>query len=508
MTAPQAKIRSIFSRGGGDRDALFDTDYLKKNLSSRAAKGGVIVFASQIVKFITQTGSQVVLARLLAPEDFGLIAMVMVFSGFMHLFQDMGLTVATVQRKQVTHRQVSVLFWINMGMSLLLASLFAGLSPVLAWFYDEPRVIGVAVALSGTFVIAGLSAQHRAILRRHMRYLTLAKINITSNLLAVTMGITLAALGFGYWALIAMMIGQSGVAMLLVWIASPWCPSLVYKTEGMGSLLKFGGNMTLFNIVNYFTRNADNLMLGATWGAATLGLYSKAYAMLLLPIKQINSPIAAVAMPALSRLQDEPVRFANCYCRMLQVAAYISMPVVMLFIILSEEAVLILLGDKWIEAVPIFRVLSILAFGQTVQNSTGWVMVAYNRTGRMFKWSVIQGACAVTSFAIGLSWGGYGVAVAAAICGMTLLLPALAYAYHDTPIRLARVGKVLIRPLVFTGLILVTAWPTRYMLEDQMIWIRVAATLLASGLIVGLTVLFWKQAREDLLDVKRALKKK
>lgn len=501
-------IRGRPSIAEANPDDLFDTDYLKQNLGSRAAKGGVIVFASQLVKFITQTGSQIALARLLAPSDFGLIAMVMVFSGFMNLFQDMGLSMAMVQSKKVTHRQASVLFWINMGMSLLLAGLLAGLSPVLAWFYDEPSVIGVAIALSGTFILAGLTAQHRALLKRHMRYKTLAKIDITTMVLSACLGITLAATGFGYWSLVLMLLSQSTIQMLLIWMVSPWCPCLAFRTDGMKNLLKFGGNMTAFNMLNYGTRNADNLMLGATWGAAALGLYSKAYAMLLLPIRQINSPVAAVAVPALSRLQDEPERFANYYCRMLQVASYISMPIVMMFIILSEEAVLVLLGSQWTESVPIFRALSVLTFAQTVQNSTGWVMIAYNRTGRMFKWSIIQSSCAITAFAIGLSWGGFGVAVGAAICGVTLLIPALIYAYHGTPVRLADVGKTLRRPLTFAFLILISAGPARYALDDQAIWLRILGPILAGGAITVLAVLVSRQLREDLMSLKQTLRRK
>ena len=508
MTSLVAKLRNPGQKHPEDLDAVFDTSYLKDGLGSRAAKGGVIVFASQLVKFISQTGSQVILARLLAPSDFGLLAMVLVFSGFMTLFQDMGLTMATVQRKEITHRQVSMLFWINVGVSLLVAGIFAGLAPLIAIFYHEPRVIGITIALSFSFITAGLAAQHLAILRRHMRYRAIAVIEIASMIAAVIVAIVMALYGFGYWALVGFTLGQGVVQMVLAWIYSPWRPGLIFKAEGMGGLLKFGGNMTAFNVTNYFTRNADNLMLGATWGAAVLGLYSKAYAMLLLPLKQINAPISAVAVPALSRLQDEPERFNDFYCRMLQVATYVSMPIVIMFFILSEEAVLVLLGEQWIESVPIFHVLAILALGQTVQNSTGWVMISFNRTGRMFKWSIVQGSCAVAAFSIGLSWGGYGVAVAAAICGMTLIIPALMYAYHDTPVRFSAVLKVLIRPVVFSCVIFAIAYPARYFVQDYVLAMRIVVTLFAAAVGAALVILCSKQTRQDLLQIKQVLKKK
>ncbi|MEO0477631.1 MAG: lipopolysaccharide biosynthesis protein, partial [Planctomycetota bacterium] len=405
-------------------------------------------------------------------------------------------------------RQVSVLFWINVGISLLVAGLFAGLSPLIAAFYDEPRVIAITIVMSLSFIVAGLSSQHMAILRRHMRYKTLAWIQIAAMLASIGVAIGMALAGFGYWALVGLALGQGVAKMILAWVFSPWLPGLIFKAEDMGGLIKFGANMTAFNFTNYFTRNADNLMLGATWGATILGLYSKAYGLLLLPMKQVNAPIASVAVPSLSRLQDEPERFGTFYCRMLQVACYISMPMVVLFIILSKEAVLVLMGEQWMESVPIFRALSILALGQTVQNSTGWVMIAYNRTGRMFKWSILQGSCAVVAFSIGLSWGGYGVAVAAAICGMTLLVPGLAYAYHDTPVKLSSVGKVLIRPLAFSAIIFASAGPARYAVQDMHLVLRILLPVLAAGAAAGLTVLLWKQLRLDLVNIKNVLKKK
>lgn len=502
------KLKGLGFRRSGDPDAIFATEHLKKNLGSRTAKGGIVVFVSQLIKFLSQMGSQVVLARLLLPADFGLIAMVAAFSGFLFLFQDMGLTIATVQRKEISHKQVSMLFWINMLVGFTIMSVFAGISPLIAWLYSEPELIGITLAMSLTFPLAGLSAQHFAIMRRQMRYRAIASIEIAAMAGAAIVAIVLAWLGFGYWALVGMMLSQPGIKTVLAWVFSPWLPGFFIRVDDMGGLLKFGGNITASNVFSYFTRNADNIMLGAVWGPATLGFYSRAYSMLLLPMKQINAPIASVAMPSLSRLQDEPDRFESFYCRMLQVAAYISMPIVMLLIILSEEAVLVLLGEDWMKSVPIFRALSILAFFQTVQNSTGWVMLAYDRTGRMFKWGFVQGSFAVMAFAIGLNWGGYGVAVAAAICGTTLVLPALLYAYHDTPVRIGSVLKVLIRPLCLSAVVLVSALPARYWLDDYHLVLRIAGPLAASGIAVALTVLCWKQLREDLVNIKKVLKKK
>lgn len=491
-----------------DKDRVFDTEHLKANLSSRSARGGAVTFASQITKFTLQTGSQVVLARLLTPADFGLIAMVSVVANFVNIFQDMGLTMATVQRKEINHRQVSVLFWINFAVSVVLGLFFAVLAPAIAWFYGEPELLWVTVAFGALFVFSGLGAQHRAVLRRQMRYTALGVTEIGAIALAIALAVVLAAMGGGYWALVGLFVGQPFFLALLLWIACPWRPGLPRPTQGVGSLLKFGGNLTGFNIINYATRNADNVMIGAVWGAAPLGYYSKAYGLLLLPIRQINGPLTAVALPALSRLQNEPERFERFYCRMLQVTAYLAMPLFAMVFVLAEDVVLVVLGGQWLEAIPIFRVLACLAFAQTVQNTTGWVMMAYDRTGRMFRWSFFQGTAAMASFAIGLSWGAYGVAVAAVICGLTMLIPGLLYSYHGTPVSMKSVGRALYRPLSLALWMTAVGAPLRALLSDELVAVRIASVSSASLAAAALLILVWRSMRQDLEHAQRTLRKK
>ncbi len=149
---------------------FFDTEYLKADLKGRSVRGGAVTMAAQGIKFFLQIGSTVVLARLLTPEDFGLIAMVTAVTGFVMMFKDMGLSMATVQRAEIDHAQISTLFWINVVLSLAFMLLTATLAPAIAWFYSEPRLTWITLALAGAFIFSGFTVQHQALLRRQMNF--------------------------------------------------------------------------------------------------------------------------------------------------------------------------------------------------------------------------------------------------------------------------------------------------------------------------------------------------
>ncbi len=237
--------------------------------------------------------------------------MVTAVTNFVNLFNHLGLSMATVQRAEITHAQVSALFWVNLGLSVVLAGITTVLAPVLAWFYGEPRLVGITLALAAAFVFGGLTVQHQALLRRRMEFRALAIINIVAAMTMAVVGISAALCGMGYWSLVCMYIALPAAQAVGVWVACRWRPGGFAWHTGVGSMLAFGGHVTGYNLVNYFSRNLDNVLIGWRWGAAPLGLYSRAYTLLLLPIKQVSPPIAAIAIPAMSRLYTDPPRYRN-----------------------------------------------------------------------------------------------------------------------------------------------------------------------------------------------------
>ena len=208
----------------GETKNFFDTEHLKFDLKERSIRGGAVTMTSQVIKFFLRTGSTVVLARLLTPQDYGLVAMVTAITGFVAMFKDMGLSMATIQRAEINHAQVSNLFWINVALSIALALILVGAAPIISWFYGDSRLSWITIAIGGTFIFSGLTVQHQALLSRQMLFTTIAIIEILSMIIGITVGIALAWYGAGYWALVAITATSALSSMILVWSFYGWRP--------------------------------------------------------------------------------------------------------------------------------------------------------------------------------------------------------------------------------------------------------------------------------------------
>lgn len=462
---------------------------------------------SQAIVHMCNVLSLVVLARILTPADFGLVAMVSAVVGFVALFKDAGLAMATVQRKQINHAQISTLFWINMGISVALAGLLVAASPLVAVFYNEPRLTWVTAALGTGFFAGGLSVQHQALLRRQMRFSVLAGTEIISQIIGHTVAIVLALSGVGFWALVYRAISVPLISALLYWFFMPWRPSLPRLKTGARSMVAFGGYLTAFNFVNYIGRNADNVLVGKYVGGEGLGIYSKAYALLLLPIRTVNSPVTAVTVPALSRLQDDPVRLANFYYKGVALLALCSMPLVTGAFAVADSLILIVLGDQWKPAIEIFRILTIPAFVGTTNVVTGWAYLSLGNVQRQFVSGTINTVLGVLAFCIGVHWGIKGVAWAFVISATVLRPPTILYCYWKTPFQMTRLLKVLWRPAtssVFAGAVTFVFHAKTVVHTIPLVAVAASVPVFLFCYVLCLRVL--PGGREDLVEAIKLLK--
>ncbi|MGD1918579.1 MAG: lipopolysaccharide biosynthesis protein [Pleurocapsa sp.] len=326
------------------QENYFNTEHLKTDLKQRSVRGGVVTIASQASKFTLKFGSIAILARLLPTEDYGLIGMATVIIGFVEYFKDLGLSAATIQQQKINHQQVSTLFWINLGVSFLIALIVALIAPAIAAFYHEPRLKAITLGLAINFIFGGLTIQHQALLKRQMQFTNLAKIEIVSMLVGVVVAIVAAYSGLGYWSLGLMTLATGIINAMGVWIACRWRPGLPSRGSGVRSLLTYGRNLTSFRLINYFSRNLDNILIGRRWGSQQLALYAQAYRLLLLPIQQINSPIHSVAIPTLSSLQGEPEKHGRYYYKAILLITTLGMPIVAFMFATAHDLILLMLG--------------------------------------------------------------------------------------------------------------------------------------------------------------------
>jgi O-antigen/teichoic acid export membrane protein len=420
----------------GNGQPYFDTTGIKEDLRAKTVRGGAWAAAAQVAKSMLQIASIMVLARMLSPTDFGLIGMVVAVTGFIAMFQDLGLSMATVQRENITHEQISNLFWINLGLSAATMLVTAAIAPVLAWYYEEPRLTVITLSLAGAFIFGGLSVQHCALLKRQMRFGALAVIELSALAAGIGTAVALAVLDCGYWSLVGQQIVAMAVTAAGCWALCGWRPGMPRRGCGIGALVAFGGNLTGFSVVNYFARNLDQVLLGRFYGPLAVGLYQKAYDILLIPLRQINEPVSSVAIPVLSRLADQPERYRRTYLRLLEKILLITMPMGAFLIMTSDWLVLLVLGEQWIETGYIFAALGVAIFTQPIGNSTGWLFISQNRTHHFLRWGFIGSGTAVASFIIGLPWGAFGVALAYSLIGLLVRKPLLIwYVTRQGPIR-------------------------------------------------------------------------
>jgi PST family polysaccharide transporter len=420
-------------------------------LGSRTVHSGAFAMVAEGVDFVLRLGSIFVLARLLIPEEFGLVAMVTAFTAVAERFNDLGLSVATIQRRDITHDQVSTLFWVNAAMGFGIALFIVALAVPIARFYGDPRLVAICMVLGSTFVFNGMTIQHRALQRRLMQFGQLALIQIGASATSVAIAVAVALMDYGYWALVAREVSRSVLVLVGTWICIPWVPGRPSRRADVKAMLVFGGDITAFNLVwSLIMVNLDQILIGKLFGATTLGLYRQGVNLVLTPIGRLSFPVNVVAEASLSRLQDTADRYLRYYLRFLGALALITMPLAAFLAVFAEEAVQVALGARWLAAADYLRIFAIAAVVRPAALTVGFVMVTCGRSRQYLRWGLVQAAGLAAFLTLGISWGPKGVAYAQAASVYLLLVPLLPWGFTGTPITFAQFASAVQRPLVAT----------------------------------------------------------
>ena len=426
-----------------------DTEFAKpaRDAKRRSVRGGVTTVMSQALKFTVRTGSMMVMARLLSPEDFGLQGMVVAMTGFLSLFRDAGLSAVTVQRADISREQVSTLFWINVLVGTLLTLALLVASPSIAAFYHDPRLTRIAAFSAPAFLINSLSIQHYALLQRQMRFLHLAAIDVVSLAVSSLVGLVMALSGYGYWALVGMTVVLPLVTTILCWMLMPWVPGLPRRDIGMRSMLSMGGMLTLNSLVVYLAYNTEKILLGRFWGPEALGVYGRAYQLISLPSDLLISAIATVAFPSLSSLQKDPERLQRAFLRGYSVVLSLTIPTTVCCALFAGQIVGIVLGPKWNEAVQLFRFMTptILAFGFI--NPLAWFLISSGRVERSMYISFLIAPVVILGAVVGVQFGPRGAAIAFSSMMTLLTVPVIAWARAGTTLSARALWTAIRDPL-------------------------------------------------------------
>jgi O-antigen/teichoic acid export membrane protein len=427
-------------------DSHLDTAHLAGSLQAKTVRGGIVTLAGRAARVLVEGVLIVVMSRLLSPSDIGLVGMALVVTRFVQLFKDLGLNMATVQRDEISQAQVSALFWVNAGAGLLLTLLVVATAPLVAWFYGHQELVAITMWFSLAVGFAGVSAQHLALLRRQMRFGALALVEVAGGVLGLTGSIALAVAGYGYWALVANAVLAAGGSAIAAWIFCSWRPSGFVGLSGVRELIAFGGHVTGANVTNYLARNLDSILIGKFLGANTLGLYQRAYELVLLPVAQVCVPIGYVAIGTLSRLKDEADRYREAFRDLFCTMLLINLPLAAWALAIADVGVPLVLGPQWERAARIFVLLGPMLAIQPVGHAVSWLMTTQGRTGELLKTSLLLNAMSAVVVAVSIRWGVEAVAASYALSGFFLRMPVnIWYATRAGPVgALAVCGPFLV----------------------------------------------------------------
>lgn len=412
-----------------------------------AASGAAWLGSAQIVRIGLTFLSTAIIARVLSPDDYGVIAMVGPILALIVMFQDLGLGTAAIQADAISREQSNALFWLNMLASLGLALFLVALSPAIGWFYGDARAGHVAAVLGMGLLISGSGLQHSALLNRELRFAWLGIIDIFGLLVMYGTSIVLAIILRSYWALAIGTLAGSLTQNLLYWYASPFRPGRP-SLSGIGSLARFGGHMTGFGLLNFCVRNLDDVLVARFAGASAAGLYDRSYRLMMMPLQNINGPINRILQPILARLRDEPARYRRIFALAIRGTMLAIAPGVAVAALLSERLMPWLLGGQWVQAGPIFFWLGLTGLIQPIANLTGLLFITTGRGAAMMRWGVVSAIITIAAFAIGIRWGAVGIAEALFL-SMAVRLPLLyRWSTKDTPVSTADLYGAQIEPLI------------------------------------------------------------
>ncbi len=368
------------------------------------------VAISQLGRLAVQLVGVAIFTRLLKPSDFGLLAMATVVTNFAGLLRDMGTSAALIQRKNLTDELVDTVFLGNIGFGIALALAVTAFSPLMAMFFRDPRLIGILISLAIVFPMTSTGAPHLALLERESRFRSIAMLETSSSVLGLVAGIAAAWFGMGVYSVVIQALLTAGCSTVQLWFNSKWRPKWRWSQREFRSLWRFSGNLVGFNLINYFARNADSVLIGRFLGSISLGWYSMAYRILMFPLTNLTYVINRALLPAYSRQQDDLGKVAQNYLRSLSFISFATAPLMAGLWAVRKPFIVVFMGDHWLPVSDILAWFAPLGFIQSLLSTGGTILTAMGRTDLLRKLGIINTIVVVAGFVVGLRYGAIGVA--------------------------------------------------------------------------------------------------
>lgn len=354
----------------------------------------------QVLNQVFTLLTALILMRLIGPEQFGLIRMVTVFSNFLNVFKDFGLGSSLIQKKSINKVDRDTIFWVSVVIGVFLTILLVALSPLISSFYNENALTQLALVISPIFVIQTLSSTHQAIAKKELNFKSLFFANFSGIISGVVVALLLAFNGYGVWALVFQQLTNSLIRSLILWITIDYKPGFDFSKSVLKSHFNFSFPLVGQKSVDYWGRNADNFFIGRFLGSEALGIYSRAYGVMLIPVNRISRVLSNVLFPSLSLIQDDNKKLTEIFLKSTRLMAFITLPLMAMLFIGAEGLVLGLLGHEWKDLIFILRIFSFVGAFQAIGSLKHNVFLAKGRTLLQFKFSLVKNIILVVLFFI------------------------------------------------------------------------------------------------------------
>jgi len=421
---------------------FFDENRAQAGHGRRAAISGVNSMVFRVVNAVFQIGSVIFLARLLSPEDYGLVGMVLAVTGFAPLLVDLGSRDAIVRQTTITESEVSTLFWITIGTGLLLTGVVASSSHFIAGFYHDERLASITVISALAFVATALSCQHQALMRRALMFKQLVAVEVSAGIGSGLLAIAMAFAGWEYWALVIRPIALSVLITVGAWWYCPWMPSRPAFQPTIRRMIKFGLALIGGSLTEFVRGSIERVAIGRRYGPEGLGQYQNGEQMFS-QVMILLTYLQDVAIGNLSKVLRDPAEFRRLWAKGLSTMTFFAMPVFGALAVVGENLARLLLGSKWATAGLILSILALRGIPQVIDRTLGWLHVPAGHADRWMRWNVFATVAQIGAMLIGLPFGTTGVAIASVIVSYLLVLPGLAYAGRPLSIGVSDIVRVV-----------------------------------------------------------------
>ncbi|XAS77975.1 lipopolysaccharide biosynthesis protein [Dermatophilaceae bacterium Sec6.4] len=394
----------------------------QRGLGSKAVRGAVSTVSGQAIRMLLQIGSVIILARLLTPQDYGLVAMVLAVIGVGEILRDCGLSPAAIQAEHLSRKMQSNLFWVNSAIGFVLTIICAASAPLIAYFYGRSALVFITLAFAPTFLLSGLGTQYRADLTRRMKFKTLAITDVGSAALALLIGIVTAAMGAGYWALVMQQVSAGVISLVITGYAAGWWPTRYDKDENVMPFIRFGISVLSTQVITYATANIDSVLIGRLYGAVSAGLYNRGVQLVRMPLRQASAPFATVALPVLARVRNDRPRLLRTLESAQIAVGYPVLLVVGVVVATSKQSVTLALGSQWVGAAPIVAFIAIGEAVSVVGTVSYWAFLTLDITDELLRYTIYSSIVRAAMLVVGSFFGVVWVAAAYA-ASQVLFLP-------------------------------------------------------------------------------------